>query len=339
MQMHFRPKQRAPNELGGVKIPYVGTRGKRHKIAWYLILFAVLSPILLLLSGVVGSWLTLTANGTVFLEQQEIRAARAGRISQLNVAAGDVVKSGETLAALDNLELDSAAARNAVERQAAAAARRSVAAQGAAGALSAGSPRHNCQSGARGGGDGRRTHRGRVGGRGSRSGATADACGCCTRPGRQYCRGRSRLARERATFNDPYIALRWPRPRYSGQAGGVRVPWRAVDGSGADRQPARGRLRVSEVRKSAESRHDSNDPFSGRNADTGTRSGAADTHAAHACGPRGPVRAAPDDGGTESPAEGEAERQPAGSGVTGIGTLPLRLGVVRNRRCCWGTAR
>ena len=121
MQVHFRPRQRAPDELGGVKIPYVGARGKRHKIAWYLILFAVLSPILLLLSGVVGSWLTLTANGTVILEQQEIRAMRAGRISLLNVAAGDVVKAGETLAALDNLELDAAAARNAVERQAAAA--------------------------------------------------------------------------------------------------------------------------------------------------------------------------------------------------------------------------
>jgi multidrug resistance efflux pump len=125
MQMHFRPRPRAPDELGGVKIPYVGARGKRHKIAWYLILFAVLSPILLLVSGVVGAWLTLTANGTVFLEQQEIRAARAGRISLMNVAAGDLVKAGETLATLDNLELDAAAARNAVERQAAGAARRS----------------------------------------------------------------------------------------------------------------------------------------------------------------------------------------------------------------------
>src|SRR5437879_10297391 len=110
MQVRFRSRERAPDQLDGVKILYNKTKGKRHKIAWYLILFAVLSPILLLLSGVVGSWLTLTANGTVFLEQQEIRAARAGRISQLNVAAGDVVKSGETLAALDNLELDAAAA-------------------------------------------------------------------------------------------------------------------------------------------------------------------------------------------------------------------------------------
>jgi multidrug resistance efflux pump len=130
MQKHFRRRQRAPDELGGVKIPYLGARGsKRHKITWYLILFVVLSPILLLLAGVMGAWFTLTANGTVFLEQQEIRAARAGRITLLNVAPGDVVKAGETLAALDNLELDAAAARNAVERQAAGAARRSASAQ------------------------------------------------------------------------------------------------------------------------------------------------------------------------------------------------------------------
>jgi multidrug resistance efflux pump len=130
MQMHFRRRQRAPDELGGVKIPYVGARGsKRHKITWYLILFVVLSPILLLLAGAMGAWFTLTANGTVYLEQQEIRAARAGRITMLNVAPGDVVKAGQTLAALDNLELDAAAARNAVERQAAGAARRSTSAQ------------------------------------------------------------------------------------------------------------------------------------------------------------------------------------------------------------------
>ena len=129
MQMHFRRRQRAPDELGGVKIPYLGARGsKRHKITWYLILFVVLSPILLLLAGAMGAWFTLTANGTVFLEQEQIRAARAGRITLLNVAPGDVVKAGETLAALDNLELDAAAARNALERQAAGEARRSASA-------------------------------------------------------------------------------------------------------------------------------------------------------------------------------------------------------------------
>src|SRR5438105_12040522 len=85
MQVRFRSRERPPDQLDGVKILYNKTKGKGHKIAWYLILFAVLSPILLLLTGVVGSWLTLTANGTVALEQYEVRAPRSGRISQLGV--------------------------------------------------------------------------------------------------------------------------------------------------------------------------------------------------------------------------------------------------------------
>ncbi len=314
MQMHFRPKQRAPNELGGVKIPYVGTRGKRHKIAWYLILFAVLSPILLLLSGVVGSWLTLTANGTVFLEQQEIRAARAGRISRLSVAAGDVVAAGETLAALDNLELDAAAARNAVERQAAGAAGRSVSAQqqSATEELRVRERLLRYQQ------NRRVTIANLV-----REGAATVA----------------ELTAAESAAAEAEVGLLQTRAAAARAPGVNTAEVDHVDRSGADRQPARGRLRLSEVRQPAETRHDSNDPFSGRNADSGAHSGAADTHAAHACGPRGPVRAAPDDGGTESPAEGEAERQPAGSGATGIGALPLRLGVVRDRGGCWGNAR
>ena len=124
MQLRFRSRQRPPDELDGVKIVYAKARGKGHKIAWYLILLAVLSPILLLLTGVVGSWLTLTANGTVALEQYEIRAPRSGRINRLGVLPGETVAAGKTIAVLDSLELDAAAARNAVERRAAAGSRR-----------------------------------------------------------------------------------------------------------------------------------------------------------------------------------------------------------------------
>ncbi|HET7755835.1 MAG TPA: HlyD family efflux transporter periplasmic adaptor subunit [Steroidobacteraceae bacterium] len=130
MHLHFRPpKPRAPDELGGVKIPYARLTGKGHKLAWYAILVAVLSPIVLLLSGVVGSWLTLTANGSVFLEQDEIRATHAGRIEELRIAVGQPVAAGQTLAVLDSIELDAAAARNDLERETAAATRRSAAAQ------------------------------------------------------------------------------------------------------------------------------------------------------------------------------------------------------------------
>ena len=109
MQLRFRSRQRPPEQLDGVKILYATAKSQRHKIAWYLILFAVLSPILLLLTGVVGSWLTLTANGTVALEQYEIRAPRSGRINRLGVLAGETVAAGKTIAVLDSLELDDTA--------------------------------------------------------------------------------------------------------------------------------------------------------------------------------------------------------------------------------------
>src|SRR5579863_8725210 len=127
MQVQFRSRQRAPDELDGVKILYAKARGKGHKLAWYLILLAVLSPILLLASGVLGSWLTLTANGTVSLEQQEIRAVRSGRVARMDVTVGERVEAGATLAVLDSVDLEAAAAHNAVEQRAAHDAQRAAA--------------------------------------------------------------------------------------------------------------------------------------------------------------------------------------------------------------------
>ncbi|TLY79004.1 MAG: HlyD family efflux transporter periplasmic adaptor subunit [Gammaproteobacteria bacterium] len=131
MQVRFRPAQRSPEELDGIKIPYAAGKGKAHKLAWYLILLAVLSPILYLSTGLAGAWLSLTANGTVFLEQQEVRAAQAGTVTRLDVKVGDALQTGQTVLVLDNFELTAAAARNAVERHAPAAAHLNAAAQAA----------------------------------------------------------------------------------------------------------------------------------------------------------------------------------------------------------------
>ena len=127
MRVNFRPRERAPDEIGGMKIPYLkAARGAGHKLAWYLILLGVLSPILYLAAGVAGSWLALTANGTVTLDPQQVRATDSGFVAQLPIRAGDRVESGETLAVLDNYELDAAAARSGIELRASAAARDSV---------------------------------------------------------------------------------------------------------------------------------------------------------------------------------------------------------------------
>jgi multidrug resistance efflux pump len=127
MRVNFRPRERAADEVGGMKIPYLKkARGTRHKIAWYLILLGVLSPILYLASGVAGSWLALTANGTVTLEPRQIRATESGFVARLPIRPGDKVERGETLAVLDSYELDAAAARAGLQRDASAAARDSA---------------------------------------------------------------------------------------------------------------------------------------------------------------------------------------------------------------------
>lgn len=124
MRVNFRPRERAPDEIGGVKVPYLKkARGTAHRIAWYLILLGVLSPILYLATGVSASWLTLTANGIVTLEPQQIRATDSGIVTRLPIRPGDRVARGQTLAVLDNYELDAAAARAGIELRASAQAR------------------------------------------------------------------------------------------------------------------------------------------------------------------------------------------------------------------------
>jgi multidrug resistance efflux pump len=127
MLVNFRSRERAPDEVGGVKIPYLKTaRGTGHKVAWYLVLLGVLSPILYLASGVAGSWLALTANGAVTLEPRQIRATESGFVAELPIRPGDRVERGETLAVLDSYELDAAAAHARLQLHASAAARDSA---------------------------------------------------------------------------------------------------------------------------------------------------------------------------------------------------------------------
>ncbi len=130
MIVNFRPRPRAPDELGGVKIPYPkAARRTGRKIGWYLILLVVLSPILYLAAGMLGSWLNLEANGRVALSQREIRATASGIVERLEVRPGEAVAAGEALARIDNLGIEAMAARNAIDRRASRAARRRLAAQ------------------------------------------------------------------------------------------------------------------------------------------------------------------------------------------------------------------
>ena len=114
MRLRFR-RTRAPDELDGVAIPYDKTRRGAHRLAWYLILGLVLSPILYLGVRALAASFSRTANGSVVLDELQIGASEAGRVRELPVNPGDRIAAGEVLAALDSAALDAAFARNAAE--------------------------------------------------------------------------------------------------------------------------------------------------------------------------------------------------------------------------------
>ncbi len=114
MKLRFRPV-RLPDELDGEKIPYATGRRQAHRLTWYLVLTLVLSPIIYLSVRATASAFNRTANGTVDLGQQEIRASEAGIVRELSVDAGQQVSQDQPLLILDSSDLDAQTARNAAQ--------------------------------------------------------------------------------------------------------------------------------------------------------------------------------------------------------------------------------
>jgi len=128
MRLRFK-RTRAPDELDGVAIPYDKTRRSTHRLAWYLILGLVLSPILYLGMRALAASLSRTANGSVVLDELQISASEAGRVRKIAVNPGDRIAAGEMLAALDSADVDAALARNDAELAGLRAASRGAGAQ------------------------------------------------------------------------------------------------------------------------------------------------------------------------------------------------------------------
>lgn len=123
MQIRFR-RARAPDEIKGVKIPYDKRQRGAHRLAWYLILAVVLSPILYLAARALAASYSYTANGTVALDEMEIRAGELAVVRELKVNPGDRITAGQLLAVLDSAELDAALARNGAQLESGKAADR-----------------------------------------------------------------------------------------------------------------------------------------------------------------------------------------------------------------------
>lgn len=124
MRIKFhRDARSAPDAIDGLKVPYGAAKRPAPKWRWRLILLAVLSPALLLVYSASKSMLTLSANGSVFLGQHEVRAPLSGRVADLAVRPGTEVHKGDAVLYLGTSRADETIAVSGETRDTPAPAR------------------------------------------------------------------------------------------------------------------------------------------------------------------------------------------------------------------------
>ena len=95
-------KEQQPTQEQGLQVLYAPGKRLAFKLRWYLILLAVLSPLLWLLgSWLLGSWLV-EAPAQLLLPGSELRAREAGQIEKILVRPGERVTTGQVLLRMDN---------------------------------------------------------------------------------------------------------------------------------------------------------------------------------------------------------------------------------------------
>ncbi len=98
MKIRFaREARTSPDAIAGLKVPYAAAKRSTPQWRWYLILAVVAMPAVIMVFGMVGGFLTRSAQGTVALEQMEVRALADGVIADVNIEPGVVVKLGHEL--------------------------------------------------------------------------------------------------------------------------------------------------------------------------------------------------------------------------------------------------
>jgi multidrug resistance efflux pump len=98
MKIRFSREARStPESIAGLKVPYAAAKRPAPQWRWYLILTVVASPAILLILGLLGGFLTRGAQGSVALEQMEVRAVASGAVADVHVDPGLIVKQGDTL--------------------------------------------------------------------------------------------------------------------------------------------------------------------------------------------------------------------------------------------------
>jgi multidrug resistance efflux pump len=112
-----REARTTPEAVDGLKVPYAPAKRKSPKWRWWLILAVVLSPALYLVFTALRSLLILSANGTVMLEQYEVRATGTGQLVELAAVQGTLVSRGQILARIRDASLEAAIASGRTQRR------------------------------------------------------------------------------------------------------------------------------------------------------------------------------------------------------------------------------
>ncbi|HPF26283.1 MAG TPA: efflux RND transporter periplasmic adaptor subunit [Steroidobacteraceae bacterium] len=116
MKIKFhRDARRSKEEVGGMKVPYAAAKRATPKLRWYLILLGVSAPLIILLTGLIGRSVSMTADGNIALQRYELRAAAAGYVQHVNVMLQSNVDNGVVVVRLQDPELDATLARARAE--------------------------------------------------------------------------------------------------------------------------------------------------------------------------------------------------------------------------------
>ncbi|HPF26161.1 MAG TPA: HlyD family efflux transporter periplasmic adaptor subunit [Steroidobacteraceae bacterium] len=98
MKIEFSRTARAtPETIGGLKVPYAPAKRESPRWRWYLIIAAVASPALLLALGLLGGFITRSAEGSVMLDQLEVRAIASGRVDAVAIEVGMDIEADASL--------------------------------------------------------------------------------------------------------------------------------------------------------------------------------------------------------------------------------------------------
>ncbi len=97
-------KEQQPTREQGLKVLYAPGKRLAFRVRWYLILLAVVSPLLFLCGRWLLTLLLIEAPAQIVLPVIEIRAQSQGQVKRVAVQVGELVEAGQVVIELDNPE-------------------------------------------------------------------------------------------------------------------------------------------------------------------------------------------------------------------------------------------